>query len=76
MIETWMEKNNTNMKNEYFYTNDNRLNDFLNRQISLDTIIENEMFDFNKELYNKQLARNIVLFTYEKEENDLTLRIC
>ena len=59
MIETWMEKNksdrlhNTNMKNEYFYTNDNRLNDFLNRQISLDTIIENEMFDFNKELYNK-----------------------
>lgn len=53
MIETWMEKNNTNMKNEYFYTNDNRLNEFLNRQISLDTIIENEMFDFNKELYNK-----------------------
>jgi hypothetical protein len=53
MIKTWMEKNNTNMKNEYFYTNDNRLNDFLNRQISLDTIIENEMFDFNKELYNK-----------------------
>lgn len=53
MIETWMEKNNTNMKNEYFYTNDNRLNEFLNRKISLDTIIENEMFDFNKELYNK-----------------------
>ena len=47
MIETWMGKNNINMKNEYAYTNDMRLNDFLNRQISLDTIIENEMFDFN-----------------------------
>ena len=31
MIETWMEKNNINMKNEYFYTNDMRLNDFLNK---------------------------------------------
>ena len=50
MIETWMEKNNNNMN---FYTNDIKLNDFLNKQISLDTIIENEMFDFNKELYNK-----------------------
>ena len=47
MIETWMEKNNTNMKNEHFYTNDIKLNDFLNKQISLDTIIENEIFDFN-----------------------------
>ena len=46
MIETWMENNN-NMKNEYAYTNDMRLNDFLNKQISLDTIIENEIFDFN-----------------------------
>ena len=47
MIETWMEKNNSNMKNEYFYTNDMRLKDFLNKQISVDTVIENEMFDFN-----------------------------
>ena len=53
MIETLMEKNNINMKNEYFYTNDMRLNDFINKQISLDTIIENEMFNFNEELYNK-----------------------
>lgn len=47
MIETWMEKNNSNMKNEYAYTNDMRLNDFLNKQISVDAVIENEMFDFN-----------------------------
>ena len=47
MIETWMEKNNSNMENEYFYTNDMRLNDFLNKQISVDAVIENEMFDFN-----------------------------
>ena len=47
MLETWMENNNSNMKNEYFYTNDMRLNDFLNKQISVDTVIENEMFDFN-----------------------------